>query len=268
MTLSIVTVTRNNLEGLKKTYDSIANQTTQAFEWVVIDGDSTDGTPEFVKSVSRQPDIYIHEKDSGIYNAMNKGIKIARGDYLLFMNAGDIFASNNTLQETQFHTFNADVVYGDAWFDFPTRSLAKQYTDEVTLGSLYEKSFCHQSTFIRRDLLAEDGYDEAYQVLADWKSYVVWFLAGKSFQHLPLFVCRFDVTGASTNHKLCDAEHDKIFAELLPSYVLDILRDWYSYQNKPCILTRNYCAKNRIYRRIIRSTLHLLTWIDKLTHRW
>ena len=104
MTLSIVTVTRNNLEGLKKTYDSIANQTTQAFEWVVIDGDSTDGTPEFVKSVSRQPDIYIHEKDSGIYNAMNKGIKIARGDYLLFMNAGDIFASNNTLQETQFHT--------------------------------------------------------------------------------------------------------------------------------------------------------------------
>ena len=264
--LSIITVTYNNLEGIKKTYNSIVNQTMQTFEWIVIDGASTDGTTEFLQTVSRQPDIYVHEPDSGIYNAMNKGIKIAKGDYLLFMNAGDIFADCNILQETPIQSFKADIIYGDAWFDYPDRTLAQQYSDKVTMGSLYKNSFCHQSTFIRRTLLVKDGYDETYKLLADWKSYVAWFLEGKSFQHLPLFICRFDVSGASTNRELCDAEHHRIFTELLPPYLHELLRDWNSYQNKPCILTRNYCAQNRVYRRIIRSTLHLLTWINKVIH--
>ncbi len=91
MKLSIITVNLNNKDGLQKTIDSVISQTFKDFEWIVIDGGSTDGSKELIEKYSDYISYWVSEPDKGIYNAMNKGIKVAKGDYLEFLNSGDIF---------------------------------------------------------------------------------------------------------------------------------------------------------------------------------
>lgn len=99
MTLSIITVNLNNLEGLKRTYDSVVSQTFTDYEWLVIDGGSTDGSREFIEQHQDKFAYWCSEPDKGIFNAMNKGIVRAKGEYLNFMNSGDCFACEETVAE-------------------------------------------------------------------------------------------------------------------------------------------------------------------------
>ena len=94
---SIITVNYNNLEGLKKTVESVKNQTYQKFEYIVIDGGSYDGSLEFIKDNESLLDYWVSEPDSGVYQAMNKGIEKATGEYLLFLNSGDHFCNTKVL---------------------------------------------------------------------------------------------------------------------------------------------------------------------------
>ena len=265
MKLSIITITYNNLNGLMNTSGSIAEQSCQDFEWIIIDGGSTDGTVEYVKKMKRQPEQWISERDKGVYDAMNKGIRMANGEYLLFMNAGDVFYASDTLEKAMGMKIDADVMYGDVIYMHPKKAKAVHFTDRVTLMTLYDQAFNHQSTFIRKELLAEKGYDEKYRMVADWKAYLEWFLTGRSFRHLPIYICRYDMTGLSTvNKNEVYKERDAFFAELLSPEVLEVLQDWHSYQNRQCLRAREYCNKNVVYKRIIRSTLHLIKWIDDI----
>ena len=92
--LSIITINYNNLEGLKRTVESVINQTSKEFEYIVIDGGSNDGSGAYIESKSEHIDYWVSEPDKGIYNAMNKGIAKASGEYLLFLNSGDHLFSN------------------------------------------------------------------------------------------------------------------------------------------------------------------------------
>ena len=98
MKYSIITVNYNNKEGLRKTIESVVRQTYRDFEFIVIDGGSTDGSTDILKEYDEQINYWVSEKDSGIYNAMNKGIKKSIGDYLIFMNSGDCFYQNDVLE--------------------------------------------------------------------------------------------------------------------------------------------------------------------------
>ena len=112
--LSIITICYNIKDEIERTCKSIVGQTWQDFEWIVVDGGSTDGTLEVLKKYSDRIDILISEKDSGIYNAMNKGIKLANGEWLNFMNGGDNFASNDVLEKVfKNKNYEADILYGD-----------------------------------------------------------------------------------------------------------------------------------------------------------
>ncbi len=114
---SIITVCYNNLDGLKKTYQSVANQTGRNYEWIIVDGGSVDGTAQFLESLRHDNTQWVSEADNGLYDAMNKGISMASGQYLIFMNSDDEFAERDTLalvhEAIELNDF-PDLIYGDA----------------------------------------------------------------------------------------------------------------------------------------------------------
>lgn len=267
MTLSIITITYNDLAGIQLTAENIGQQSFQNFEWIVIDGGSTDGTQEFINALSRKPDIFVSEPDDGIYHAMNKGIAKASGEYLLFMNGGDTFHSPTTLEEALKFLFTEDVVYGDAMFLHKKGPKRWSYDDVMTLKRLYEYSINHQSTFIRTSLLKEKDYDVSYRYVADAKRFVELFLEGKSFRHIPMVISNYDTTGASsTNIELVNNERARFFEELLPPQTLDTLKDWATFQNKQCLQTRDFCEKSKLFKKMIRANLHLIRFLNGIFH--
>lgn len=267
MKLSIVTITYNNLAGLRLTKESLQKQSYKAFEWIVIDGGSTDGSKEYLEALDWQHGYWCSEPDKGVYDAMNKGIAKASGDYLLFMNAGDAIHASTTLEMALQYEFSEDIVYGDAMFLCAKGPMRVMYDDVMTLKRLYDYSINHQSTFIRTSLLKEKNYDLTYKVAADAKRFVELFLEGRSFRHIPLVISDYDTSGISSVSKdLTDEERARFFNELLPPYVVDTLKDWLTFQNKQCIQTRDYCEKSKLYKKIIRANLHLLRFLNSIFH--
>lgn len=266
MKLSIITINYNNLVGLKKTTQSILSQSYNGYEWIVIDGGSDDGSREFLTKYNANIAYWCSEKDNGIYNAMNKGIVKAQGDYVLFLNSGDYLYDESVLSKVFCNDIDADILYGNAYFLYKKHPRVWIYDDTLTLKRLYEYSINHQSTFIRTVLLKECGYDESYKIAADWKRFVEWFQEGKIFKHIPIIVSVYDTTGISTKH--CDMvleERDRFFPELYSLAVIDVLKDWSSFQNKPCLLTRELCNASKVLTRIIRSILHFLAFIHSIS---
>lgn len=173
MKLSIITVNKDNLSGLGRTIDSVVSQTSDDFEWIVIDGASTDGSRDLIASHSDKIDYWVSEPDSGIYNAMNKGIKAATGDYVLFLNSGDCLASDDVVETvnkldltTDFAVFDMDMSYPDG--RIVRRDLSSLDSVPI-LHFLYKSTFPHQSTLTRRELFDTYGcYDENYKYVSDW----------------------------------------------------------------------------------------------------
>lgn len=265
MKLSIITITLNNIAGLKATAQSIHSQSFKDYEWIVIDGGSEDGSTEYIKNIANRLSYWCSEKDSGIYNAMNKGINVANGEYLLFLNSGDTLHSEKTLEEVFVKEYSTDILYGNTKFIHPKHSYIRCFDDPLTLKALYYCSINHQSTFIRSSLLKDVGYDEKYRIVADWKKFVEWFKDGRTFRHLNLVIADYDMSGISTlNQELLQKEKDRFWSELYSSDVIDVLKDWETFQNKPCLQTRAYCLESRLFRRIIRTNLHIITWIRKI----
>ena len=231
MTLSIITITYNNLEGLKRTAESILSQTYKDFEWLVIDGGSKDGTKEYIESLERQPDYWCSEPDSGVYDAMNKGIAKATGEYLLFMNAGDSFYKETILKDVYKNFPQADIVYGDAMFHYAHRTREMKHPDQLTLDYFCRCSLCHQATFIRASLLQKcGGYSTDYRIVSDWRQWIVWLKDGRSFVHLPLIVCNYMMDGLSSiNVRLSVEEREKVFKEILPSWQVGLYIDMCEY---------------------------------------
>jgi len=227
--LSIITINYNNINGLKNTCESVAKQTFQDFEWLIIDGGSTDGGSEYIESFQRQPDYYISEPDKGVYNAMNKGIAIAHGDYLLFLNSGDYLVDEHVLQSVKdsWHKVeDSDIIYGDAFFCRGAEEHEEHYPEFFSLYDYWRiYTMCHQATFIRASLLKEKGYDESYRIVADFKRWIEWKLEERSFCHLPITICRYQMDGiSSTNLELHHKEHDQVMNELLSPIMLEQMK--------------------------------------------
>ena len=163
---SIIVVTLNNADGLKRTLQSVSALRYPCFEVVVIDGASTDTTKTVVEGFSEFITVFVSEKDNGIYNAMNKGIAHATGDYSVFMNAGDCFATPDVL--TLVSQCDADIILGGARYGDSERSVP----EKMTLYDVLSLGINHQSTYYRTDLLRKYGFDETYRLIADLKSVV------------------------------------------------------------------------------------------------
>lgn len=165
--LSVITINFNNRKGLKKTIASVINQTFSDFEYIIIDGGSTDGSTEEIKQVADKLVYWVSEPDKGVYHAMNKGIKKATGEYCLFLNSGDCLVDNEVLSNLfQGDTHQEDILYSDAYFG----NFRYNYSIPINLEFLLTKSLCHQSTLIKKHLFNKYGlYNENYRIYSDWE---------------------------------------------------------------------------------------------------
>ena len=195
MKLSVITINYNNLSGLRKTADSVLAQTWRGFEWLLIDGGSNDGSKEYIESIAAIPEANVSywcsEPDNGVYNAMNKGIAIAKGDYLNFMNSGDVFFECKTLEKWKDKEIDGDIIYGDWIRRYSDHDeFIKPITDGLS-ALIYFVNICHQAMFIKKEKMIE-GYDEKYRIFSDWRKWQELACAGVSFQYIPLKICIFE----------------------------------------------------------------------------
>jgi glycosyltransferase involved in cell wall biosynthesis len=202
--LSIITINLNNAIGLEKTILSVINQTYNNFEYIVVDGASIDQSNEIIKKYANQLTYWISEKDSGIYNAMNKGIKIAKGEYCLFLNSGDTLISNNILNTVFPDIFDEDIVSGSVLMvkQNQKKILKNIHTSDFTFCDLFESSLNHQASFIKRSLFEKYGfYDESFRIVSDWLFTVkVLGLSGATYKFIDIVIAEMDPDGVSSNN--------------------------------------------------------------------
>ena len=167
MLFTVITINLNNADGLRSTIESVLAQERSLFEYIVIDGASTDGSIDVAKSYGDKIDCLISEPDKGIYNAMNKGIALAKGEYVIFMNSGDKFASSDVLHEVSQSNMDADVIIGATKQKKRIGYLVEKPA-RITAYSLLYRFYGHQSTFTKTEVLRElGGYDEDLKIAAD-----------------------------------------------------------------------------------------------------
>ncbi len=196
MTLfSVITVTKNNLPGLRKTYASILKQSWMDYEWIVQDGLSNDGTAEFIKEKGAD---YECTKDGGIYDAMNKAMARARGDYLIFMNAGDAFADNNVLEQIQdrLGENTYDFLYGDALEGEHYKTARR--ADKIGQGMITH----HQAMIYARESIDGLKYNTDYLVAADYEFTLRALQKSDATAHLNFPVCAYEPGGVAQQNAL------------------------------------------------------------------
>ena len=207
--VSVVTVVYNGEAEIDQTVQSVLTQNYANIEYVVIDGASSDGTMKRLEQHRDRLAALVSEKDKGIYDAMNKGVAASSGDWIVFLNCGDRFFSddalsifNQTLDDT------ADILYGDAVIRYHTfeKLLPKAPVSEIWKGM----PFCHQASFVKSQLLKKRPFDLRYKLSSDFNFFYQEFLAGSRFLFIPRVICYFDYTrGASVENSLTSIRERK-----------------------------------------------------------
>ena len=238
MVLTIITINRNNAAGLEKTMKSVLSQTRSDFEYVVVDGASTDGSVDVIRSLADNFGDrlkWVSEPDKGIYNAMNKGIRMASGEYIQILNSGDCLAAPDVV-EKMFAALekegNPSILYGNMLKDFPDGRVHRDRSfagEDISLLSFFTGTLNHSPVYIRRSLFDKYGlYDETLKIVSDWK----WYLQAVIFgDEKPVYadidVTLFDMTGISeTNKELTKSEREQVLREMLHPSVLADYSEW------------------------------------------
>lgn len=277
MKLSIITINYNNRTGLERTLQSVENQNTRDFEHVIIDGASTDGSAEDIrKYAENNPNvIWVSEPDSGIYNAMNKGAKLASGEYLLFLNSGDDLYSSHVVQDFNKEKITADIVEGYVMYIDPNggkgRIVHAARNGNISFIDIYRHGVPHQGVFIARKLQLGSLYDETYQISADVHFFVKNLIINNcSYQELKTIVSNFYLDGISqTNRNAFLIECREIYHQLIPPRIIDdykkitreghtMLQNLYKFSGFRNFIIRLNTWMTRIYSRIISIKSNLL----------
>lgn len=216
MKLSIITINFNNREGLRKTIKSVVEQTWRKFEYIVIDGNSTDGSVDILEDNSDDISYWVSEPDKGIYHAMNKGIDASHGDYLLFLNSGDYFYDNTVIQDIVNFNSCEDIIIGKLLF--LNNNEFSNVIAPITMLRFYGGSIPHPATFIRRDLFKNNRFDENYKIVSDWKFFIqVLIIEECSYRIIDRCISCFESGGISAeNHALIEKEKQEVLTDLLP----------------------------------------------------
>lgn len=272
--LSVITINYNNLEGLKRTYESVVSQTCQDFEWIIIDGGSTDGSKEFIEEHQEHFTYWCSEPDSGVYHAMNKGIMKATGEYLNFMNSGDSFYDEQIIEKVLSRELTADMGYGDWLRVYPDHEILKEAPKKWFNITVFFENVCHQAMFIKASILRDKGYDDKMHILADWKRWIEMSLEGQTFQYIPLTICRFEATTglsekiSEMHSKEMSIIYDSIPVEIskqIKKYNALVLQNW-EYNNNPVISeTIRIATKGNSYKtKLIHLNLSIIKVLEKI----
>jgi glycosyltransferase involved in cell wall biosynthesis len=230
--LSIITINYNNLNGLHRTVESVVNQTWQEFEYIIIDGGSTDGSAEYLESQATNFDYWISEPDTGIYNAMNKGIQKATGEYLLFLNSGDHLFSSTVLLENHEFLKEKDLLYFNIEVVECAQISIKSYPDTLTFHYFTTHSLPHPATFTRATVFNQVGlYDEELKIASDWKFSILSICKfGCTYAKIDKTMSVFYLDGQSSipeNVDLIYKERKKVLEDEFALFVTDALEITY-----------------------------------------
>jgi glycosyltransferase involved in cell wall biosynthesis len=197
--LTILTVNLNNSAGLEITMDSVFSQTFTDYEYIIIDGGSTDGSVDLIKKHQNKFVYWVSEKDNGIYSAMNKGIAKASGDYLLFLNSGDYLYNDSVLNKILEKKLSSDIVYGNVVWKPSIPFHEGTFPDKLSFEYFSTYSLPHQASFIRKDLFSIVGlYEETETIISDWLFFLLAiYKFNCSYQHINQTIAVCDTTGIS-----------------------------------------------------------------------
>jgi len=224
MKLSIITINLNNAKELKKTLNSIKIQTFTDYEHIIIDGGSTDTSLEIIEQYehkSRSSIQWLSEKDNGIYNAMNKGIKMAKGEYCFFLNSGDYLVNDKVLKTVFSGQASEDVIFGNLIITFNGKASRKAIGKEkLTFADVYAHTIKHQASFIKRELFNRFGlYNEDRKIIADWEFFIKSVgLGNASYRYVDVDIAYFDNNGISNRSaEITGKERELVINESIPT---------------------------------------------------
>lgn len=200
MRISIVTINYNNLSGLKETVSSVISLGYSNVDYIIIDGGSTDGSKEFIETLSDNKIAYwVSERDGGLYDAMNKGLKAATGEYVLFMNSGDKFFKTSSLNHLadEANLTGADVIFGSALYFYPEGYVLRQPQKLDVMAC--ELPFCHQAVMVRTSLAMENPFNTELRFIADYDMFYKLWKGGRRFKMVDEIVAVYDASGVSAS---------------------------------------------------------------------
>lgn len=212
--ISVITVVRNDANNIERTILSVLEQTYNNIEYLVFDGNSTDGTWEIIQKYKDQLDIAVSEPDNGVYDAMNKGIQYASGGWVIFMNSGDTFYDHNVVQKIFSMEFdrNTSAIFGASSFynRISGNSIVVAPSED---GLMKYMPSCHQSIFTATSELKERGFDTKYKIIADFIFYYFLYQRNPNYLKVDDIISIYDDSGISSNKKNTTKEYIKFFIE-------------------------------------------------------
>jgi len=223
MKLSIITVNLNNDKGLLKTIESVVSQTLTYFEYIVIDGASTDNSIKIIKKFADKITYWVSEPDNGVYNAMNKGILKSSGEYCLFLNSGDWLVDTNVVSDFINSIFTEDIVSGNLILNGNDGNVLRKAIkfDDLGFEHIYNNRMPHPSTFIRKDLFSKYGlYNEDNKIVSDWEFFLLCLIIHNcSYSNFDRVISNFDMNGISSNpqnYSIQNIERQEVFNKYVP----------------------------------------------------
>ena len=234
--VTIITVCYNAIDCIETTLQSVLQQTYSNIEYIVVDGGSNDGTLDVIKKYSSHIAKFISEPDKGIYDAMNKGIVLSSGEWINFMNAGDVFVNERVVEDVFTYNIahNTGVIYGNVFMHYPGEEGVIKVLDNLKEGQI-QYSLNHQSTFTNGDFLRRVGYDTSYRIAADANSFNEIYKEGFAFHYVPVTIAIYEsVNGVSSKQmfqlhrefsriKRLDKTHIKWWRGLIKALIMTTL---------------------------------------------
>ena len=198
--VTVITVCYNAIDCIEATLQSVLQQTYSNIEYIVVDGGSKDGTLDVIKKYASRITRFISEPDKGIYDAMNKGIALSTGDWINFMNAGDVFVNADVVKDVFHHPIpqNIGLIFGNVLMNYPGEEGVVKVLDNLKDGQI-QYSLNHQSTFTSGDFLRRVGYDTSFKIAADANSFNEIYKEGLGFKYVPVTISIYEaVNGVSS----------------------------------------------------------------------
>jgi glycosyltransferase involved in cell wall biosynthesis len=235
--ISVVTVCYNAVTSIEVTINSVLNQTYSNLEYIIIDGQSKDGTVDLIKKYSDNLSLWVSEPDKGIYDAMNKGIEYANGLYIIFLNAGDYFYSKNSINKVfeNVDSIEADVLYGDVAYKFSYG----MYHKHILPIETFDKGMpiAHPATFVKAELIKFEKFNVKYKIAADYDMLYRLYKEGRNFKYVNAIITVFEAeTGVSSTR--------------------------YMLAKKECSLINHTYGSKQYYKKII--VLYIKRWLNKV----
>jgi glycosyltransferase involved in cell wall biosynthesis len=257
MKLSIITINLNNAAGLQKTMESVFGQTFTHFEYIIIDGGSTDGSKELITNHENKLLYWVSEKDKGVYNAMNKGIIKAQGEYIIFVNSGDYFV-DEWVCEKMLNDVNikADIIYGNLERIYPDGRRDFRYVPPTwSVEYLINTAPDHNAAFIKKRLFDDYGlYDESLKIVADWAFFLKVVVTGSATCHYKnVNVVAFSWGGISNQMEglqLLKSERAKVLEEKLPPSIRELVENYKSLLARNQELEEIMIRKKLLFKRL------------------